>query len=132
MADEIATRSYTIPQGATWRKRWQFQRREADDTLTPIDLTGTVWRMQIRRKRALDAELYLTVTSDAPTANGSQFTVSADAAGDFVDLVLADEDTETLPARTLYADIKRRWPSGQEDRVFDIEFAVSPAVTDDA
>lgn len=128
---DITELEYTVPQGATWTRRWEFYRDEA--RTEPIQFDGTTWRLQVKRRRALGATALLTVSSVEPTDHGSVITIDPDDDGSthIVEILLSDEDTELLPAGVLYSDMKRRWASGREDRVFNLTLTIDPAVTDD-
>jgi hypothetical protein len=105
-----------VEQGATFSKRLVWR----DKNKRPVNLTGYSAKMQVRSSASSDAVLF-----ELSTANGR---ISLPGSG-IIQLEIEADATETLVAGVY--DLKLYAPGGQEIRLIEGKFAVSPGVTKD-
>lgn len=115
----------TIEQGATFELRFQWC---LDSTVTPgqpgdpIDLTGAVLRMQIRKTQ--QAPVLVEATSD-----GTAPFITHDGPGGTVTVKLPAEETNKLSSKQPLYDLEVLLPGGDVYRLIEGVITVSPNIT---
>lgn len=113
-----APKDLEIEQGSTFTLGFNWHQEGPPDANgdptpgAPYNLTGCTARMQIRRKQG--DPVLLTATSEPPTspaaiAAGAGRIILGGATGR-IDIILTDEDTDLLSARTGVYDLEIQWP----------------------
>lgn len=139
-----APKDLFIEQGSTFTLGFNWHREGPIDPDTgqptpgdPYDLTGCSARMQIRRKQG--DPVLLTATSAAPDtpeaiAAGAGRIILGGADGR-IDIILTDEDTDLLSAKSAVYDLEIEWPAQpgelrpRVDRLLQGAVTVDPNVT---
>lgn len=99
-----AQKNFILPIGTDWERWLAFKTRAADGTMTPIDLTGYTFRMQIRNKRGFGAVLIAdvgasgTIESTDPTTGQVRLFLPASYTGT---IDLTTFGPAQLPTRTI-------------------------------
>lgn len=120
-----------VSQGADNTYRVRYGTDDGSGTVW-ADLTGWAGRAQMRYRAG--GEVWVSLTSDAPTGHGSSLTLDADG---YVTIHLHHSETEQ-PAWTAYArrggvwDLELVNPAGEVVRLVMGKVAVSEDVTRDA
>lgn len=121
-----------VSQGADNTYRFRYGTSDGDADTEYVDLTGWSGRAQMRYSPG--GEVWVSLTSDAPTGHGSSLTLDADG---YVTIHLHHSETEQ-PAWTAYArrggvwDLELVNPAGEVVRLVMGKVAVSEDVTRDA
>lgn len=94
-------------------------------TFTPIDLTDSILKMEIR-KHETDAHVFVSVTNDPP---GGGITITDAANGAFTVAIMRDRLTQLVPDETYVTDMVRELPTGVHERLFEGTATVSKGTT---
>ena len=117
-----------IEQGATWTLTLQWAGSAVvnpDLSVTvsdPVNITGYIGRMQIRKKQGDPALVTATTANGKITLVGATGTVS---------IKLTAEDTDLLTMKSRLYDLELESPSGNVYRVLQRSVTVSPNITQD-
>jgi len=113
-----------IEQGATYRRTWRWNTVSPDGlTLTPINLTGYIARMQIRRSQGATASVSISTESGGITLGGTAGTVS---------IVLTDDQTDVLQPKSAVYDLELEAPNGDVYRFIQGRITVDPNITQES
>jgi hypothetical protein len=117
-----AKKDLYIEQGATFELSFVWHEGTAEAPGDPRDLTGAEARMQIRKSQQSAALLTATSTGEDPkiTLGGTEGTV---------DLLLTDEDTDTLTSKQALYDLEVELADGKVYRLLQGKVTVDPNIT---
>lgn len=113
-----------IEQGATYRRTWRWNTVSTDGlVLTPINLTGYIARMQIRRSQGAPATVSLTTENGGITLGGAAGTVT---------VYMTDDQTDLLQPKSAVYDLELEAPNGDVYRFIQGRITVDPNITQEA
>lgn len=120
---EPVTIDLKILQGASFTKDFIWETRQNDQSpYTPVDLTGCVAKMQIRKMKHPDAELILDLTAN-------EYILISDPENGVVYIDIPASVTEALDFPVGFYDIEIHWPTGTVNRIVDGSVSLDFEVT---
>lgn len=118
-----------IEQGATFRRTWRWSERLEDGTAgSPIDLTGWMARMQIRRTQGSPAVISLSTFAISPAVPG----ITLGGALGTISVHMTDDQTDLLTPKTALYDLELESPSGDVHRFLQGKITVDPNITQES
>ena len=88
-----------------------------DTTAAPVDLTGSLLRLMIR-KHEIDHEALISLRSDDPNPEDGGITIT-DAPGGAFTIIIVRAQLARLYAGNYVADLVRLRPDGHQERLWD-------------
>jgi len=117
-----AKRDLYIEQGATFTLGFVWYDGNEVDQGSPVDLTGCLGRMQIRKSQ--QSATLLDAVSFGPTPQIVLYGTEGR-----INLVLTPIDTNKLNTKTAYYDMEIEFPNGSVFRLLEGKVTVSPNIT---
>lgn len=117
-----AKKDLYIEQGATFGLSFAWHEGDSETPGDPVNLTGAVARMQIRKTQ--QAPSLVDATSDGVSPK----IVLGGAAGTIA-VTLSDEDTDLLTSKSMLYDLEVEMPDGTVYRLLQGKVTVDPNIT---